>query len=364
MSDLWIPHWQVGDSCHHSQFDARKAAFVDGGPAYRFVFLESAYNQVDWTTEPNESWDQLCVERARQLRQKYKKLKLYFSAGRDSGHVFRVFEKAGIPIDELVLPYSPYHPLRYEEHVKYVRPVAEELCRRNPGMVMREVVHDKAWQDKIYKNENWLTHSGRRTMLYCPYDWTKEVEHDPDYQSGTCGYIFGMEKPRIRLVNGEFVFQLIDKDLQVTASGLPEVEYFYWAPELPKLMVKQCWMLVNHFENKYPGCDTNFVHDFQYQKSGYYDELCYALGRGPAMAWEVGNGITKLWSNYHWSIQQHIAIAKEEKFKGLVEWQIIMDDLKRNWGHFFHDDDPMKGTIGIWGQPYFIKTQNEILSTS
>jgi hypothetical protein len=98
----YAPYWLVGDKKVYNQIEANKLAFVEGGPSYRLVFLEKEYDTLDWVTEPNEEWEKLCIQRAIQLRQKYKKLKLCFSAGRDSGHVWRIFEKAGIPIDELV----------------------------------------------------------------------------------------------------------------------------------------------------------------------------------------------------------------------------------------------------------------------
>jgi len=358
MSNIVLASWVVGDQTIFNQFDANRLAFKSNAPAYRFSFLEDFYKDLNWTSEPQQSWNELCVQRAMEIRQRYKKIKLMFSAGRDSGHVFRVFENAGLHIDELVLPYSPYHPHRNWEHHHVVKPIAEELCRRNPGMIMREICQDKSWYERIWKQDQWLTErSHQRCMMFTSYEWNDLIEQDLDFQSGTCGYINGLEKPRIKIIDGNYVCQFIDTTIQFSPIGVSNVEYFYWAPEMPTLFLKQAWMLVNHLESKYPGCTAEFVDTFQNTSSDYYDELCSVLGRGPAMAWKVGNGKNKISTNYAWAIQQVIKIAKQENWQCWKEYSLIIDDLQRNHAHHFNNNDPQCGSIGIVGQSYFMKTQ-------
>jgi len=361
MTELYRPHWVVGDKKIYNQFSANQLAFRDNGPAYKFCWLDDVYAKQSWDQEPTESWEELCVERARAIRQKWKKIKLFFSAGRDSGHAFRVFEQAGITIDELVLPYSPHHPLRLHEHNNIVLPIAKELCRRNPGMTIREIRQDQAWYDRLWAKSDWFdSRATQRGMLFTSYDWNELIETDPDYATGNCGYINGMEKPRIRVVDGNFVCQFLDTDIQFTALGLPCVEYFYWAPKLPKLFIKQAWMLVNHFEKQYPGCSPEFVEDFQKVTSPYYDELCRAVGRGDPMHIAVGDGRNKIHTNYNWSMEQLIHTATNEKWRGWKEYWLMLDDLRRNHSHFFNNNDPQLGTVGIWGEPYTIKKQDVV----
>ena len=362
MSKLHVPYWLVGDKKIYNQFNANLVAFQSGGPEYRLVFLEDVYDQLDWTKEPKESWDELCLERALHLRHKWKKLKLCFSAGRDSGHIMRLFEKHCIPIDELILPYAQHHPLRVFEHENYVRPAAEELCRRHPGMTIREICLDHTIYNNTYKNCDWLTgkHAQQQSMLFNAYDWKHIVETDPDHSSGTTGYMFGLEKPRIRLIDNNFVFQFLDTDVQYFLKSINNTEWFYWAPEQPKLFLKQCWMLINHFEQNYPGVSSEFIEKFQTVNSGYYDEFCRSVGLGEAMSWAVGNAQGKIPNNYHWSIQHSIETAKAEGWVGFKEWWSTMEDLKRNHSHFYNQGDPLLGTIGIWGKPYFIKPQKSL----
>jgi hypothetical protein len=361
MNLIHLPYWLVGDKKIYNQFEANKAAFQDNGPSYRVVFLEDVYDQLNWQQEPGESWEQLCLERALYLRHKWKKLKLCFSAGRDSGHIMRVFEKNNIPIDELVLPYSQRDPLRLHEHTNYVRPIAEQLCRQNPKMTIREICIDQTWFSELYNNNaDWLIGSAaiQRGMTFTGYNWKKIIETDPDHASESTGYIFGLEKPRIRLIDNNFVFQILDTDFQHFGQHIINAEWFYWAPEQPRIFLKQCWMLVNYLEQHYPGASADFVAKFQNTRSGYYDEFCLSVGRGPAMIWTCGDGVQKTGNSYQWHVQQTIMSAKNEKWASFNEWQSNITDLKKNYSHFYNQGDPLLGTIGIGGKPYIIKQQN------
>jgi len=359
----FAPYWLIGDKKVYNQFEATKLAFVQGGPAYRFVFLEQQYDQLNWQQEPTKSWEELCVERAVVLRQKYRKLKLLFSAGRDSGHVWRVFEKAGIPIDEIVTYYTPYHPLRKLEYENHISPIIKDMCRQNPHMKTTVLVMGKDQFESQMRNSDWLESSTttQTQMLFLPHHFGEVLTTmDPDSLDPTVGYITGMEKPRLRLVNGEFVFRHLDADVGYHVFGMPNLEWFYWAPDMPEIFLKQCWMAVNHFEKNYPGCTPEFVENFQDTHKGYYDEYCRCIGRGDAMSWECGNGTQKVRDNYHWSIQNAIRTGEHENWRSYHEWNSTMQDLKKNWSHCFNGNDPMKGSIGIWGKPYIIKKQNTL----
>lgn len=356
------PYWLVGDKKIYNQFEAIKTALVDGGPAYQYVFLDHIYDQLDWTQEPKETWEELCILRAVQLRQKYRKLKLMFTAGRDSGHIWRVFEKAGIPIDELILIYSPYHTLRKFEHENYIQPIAENLCQQHPNTKIRILKLERQHTDAMLSNSDWLeSPTGSQAMMnFSPYRFGEILTTtDPDALDPTVGYINGLEKPRLQLINGEYVFRNLDSEAAYHVYNMPNLEWFYWAPELPRLHLKQCWMGVNYLEEKYPNCTPEFVSAFQSPFKGYYDEWCLSVGRGSAMIWECGNGIQKMQDNYHWSLQNIIKIGENEKWRSYFEWNSIMQDLKRNWAYCFNDNDPMKGFIGIWGKPYFMKKQHK-----
>lgn len=65
---------------------------------------------IDWTFEPSESWDNLCKERAIQLKDELGEIILAFSGGSDSILLLNTFLKNNIPIDEVVMCRGDPYP--------------------------------------------------------------------------------------------------------------------------------------------------------------------------------------------------------------------------------------------------------------
>jgi hypothetical protein len=358
MSENKQTYWIIGDKKVDSQLEAYKLALRDTKTESRLYFQEDEFDKINWTNEPTKSWEELCLEHAIRLRQKWKKIKLFFSAGRDSGHVFRVFEQAKIPIDELIIPYTPYSPLRMDEHFNHILPIAKELCRRNPGMTIREVIQDKEWYEKLYKNSDWVTIKNKQfNVMFLQRKWDELIRRDLDYDSGSCGYIFGFEKPSIKLIDGFFYSQVTAQYIQWAPQSTPGVECFYWSNEI---YLKQCWMLINHFEKTYPKCDSAFVDLYQRQTEypDRYDELCKAVGRGEAMSWACGNGLNRVFGNNHWSMTHLSKILKQEKWKSFNEYSSILYDLVKNHTYLINPNTNKIDLNNIAGKKYLIKKQN------
>lgn len=357
MTESKQTHWIVGDKKIDSQLEAYTLARKNINLESRIYFQEDEFDNINWTQEPTKSWEELCLEHAVRIRQKWKKIKLFFSAGRDSGHIFRVFEQAKIPIDELIIPYTPYSPLRMDEHFNHILPIAKELCKRNPGMIIREVIQDKEWYEKLYKNSDWITSKNNQfNLMFLQRKWDELIRRDPDYDSGNCGYILGFEKPSITLIDGFFYSQLTSTNLQWAPQNTLGAECFYWSPEI---YVKQCWMLVNHFEKKYPKCDSKFVEKFIKTTTPYiYDELARATGRGEAMSWACGNGVNRVSGNNHWSMTGLLKILTKEKWNSFNEYKSILYDLHKNHSYLINQKLNKIDLNSIAGKKYLIKKQN------
>ena len=99
-------------------------------------------------------------------------------------------------------------------------------------------------------------------------------------------------------------------------------------------------------KKKYKKAASSFVDIFQRIKSpSYYDELCRVLGRGDPMSWTLGNGQGRVLSNAHWSVQNLIKIAEEEKWKSFNEYKSILQDLHKNYGYLINQN--MDNTITL-----------------
>jgi hypothetical protein len=79
-------YWSVDNQYYTNKVRAILAAQQSnlGYGAISFHYNDEWWNQVDWNIEPDESLQELYIQRAQQLREKYETLILRFSGGADS----------------------------------------------------------------------------------------------------------------------------------------------------------------------------------------------------------------------------------------------------------------------------------------
>lgn len=75
--------WKVGDDLFYNKIDALTKSIEVNKPV-DFHLFEEAFDVYDWTKEPTESWEDLLRQRAQQLRDTYRYLRLWYSGGADS----------------------------------------------------------------------------------------------------------------------------------------------------------------------------------------------------------------------------------------------------------------------------------------
>jgi hypothetical protein len=277
-----IPHWEVGQHRYVNQFQAWLAA-TQLGQVPKFNLFEQAFDQVDWSQDPAESWDQLVKARCLQLRHKYKNLILLYSGGRDSHHILRSFAKYNIPIDELILVHWPLNPIRSHDYTSWIRPMAERYKHHNSRVKITtlEIGLDdyKKWFVEDWSEQSVAILDG----LFQPSDFTWMVQQKYKSPHSNTGVMCGLEKPEIVLKNNKLYSTLGDRCFLFYFNSLQIIEFFYITPDLPELHVKQSRMIVDHLTVHYPEADSKFITEFQYPRGDHYDEFAQSTGRGPAV---------------------------------------------------------------------------------
>jgi len=394
-----LPHWTVNGQQTSSQFDAwREAKRINTIP--EFYFYNDEYDALDWTTEPSESWYQLCYERCISLRQRYKKLSLFYSAGRDSHHILRCFAHFKIPLDQLVLVNWEANPVRRAEMLNYIYPKVNEFLKMYPNT---KVVHADVGPDEFetFYTDDWLERpfSAFTHGYFQPTNFAFFIKHVLNDDAISHGAIVGLDKPRLVLENGKYYSTVLDKTIEIYVSDIPNLEFFYYAPEMPKIHLKQAWMTLNHIERTHSGNviykldqidplrntllgsePTNFTiadslnttniskitSEFLIEYCGnghseYYDDFCIASGRGTAWNIELGiqNGKSKYKNAGHDPVlQQILSKALSEGWRSAINFTDAFKYLKTSFGSIFNNGDPYLGTTGVYSKKYYMKDQN------
>jgi hypothetical protein len=256
-------YYQIDDIVKtYSLVEAQEYALPRGKPI-KWIFNDDVYSVIDWTQEPKQSLQELYASRARQLREQYDYLVLFFSGGSDSHNILSTFEENDIFLDEVLT----HHLLKSSKGDKTdikaflpeifgaAIPEAQRLLGKSPHTIHRVIDLSDAFVDLWRKNINDL----KFNFIYYNNLYTSAnseainriCDFIPDYQalidSGKriC-FIHGTDKPYIRYENHRWSFQFynaIDSSFsilrQIDADHPINDALFYWDPQCPMIPVKQ-----------------------------------------------------------------------------------------------------------------------------
>ena len=262
-----LGYYQVGEK----KFFGKPMALLEAtrtGQCPEWNFNNEVWNTVNWTHEPELSIKELYRIRAQQLRDRYDYIRLEFSGGSDSTTVLYSFVNNGIHIDEVVFRYPKEgekdvadDPFNYKcentlSEAKYAAyPVLNWLKTAAPhtkitihdySKDMIQCDYDESW---VYKTKDYFQpgHAFKHSKLgYAP--------HKAQADSGmTICVLYGVDKPKICIKDSKWYLYFIDIIANHSMTDFGEytnvsTEYFFWSPDLPELLVKQCHLIRKWFD--------------------------------------------------------------------------------------------------------------------
>lgn len=239
--------YYVNDRQFTNKFIAAHYAATSKGNL-KFNLYESAFDAVDWSREPDLSWDSLLDIRANQIAAKNKPIVLFFSGGTDSYTIYKVFERNNIHID-----------------VAYIRTWdTEKYEQRSPLQLMNQGWYDKNTKmvfcdgndlikNRSYLTPNWIWEESTRPQYGITGAGDSYSNKEISQLLGTDDFIsvLGFEKPRLHF-DSSGVYSYQDDENYIRCIGDPRFDCFYISPDLPELHVKQSYMLLKYIKSLKP----------------------------------------------------------------------------------------------------------------
>lgn len=335
---------------------------MESASSLQYNFFEEVYDTLDWTKEPTQTWEELCYKKCVLLRQKYKKLSLFYSAGRDSHHVLRCFIAAGIQLDELILLDNVLLPKRRGELHDDIMPQALKYIQQYPSTKLTTITLDNDDFD-AYFTDDWYE-KDMSTWLHGMYTVTNfnymlrnklNATAEPD-----TGFILGVDKPRIVIEDGKYYSVVVDKTMEHYHIGLPNCELFYYGPDIPELHLKQTWMTLNYLEKMHG--DTAITNEVLVDFCGnsfseWYDDFCISCGRGPAfdLSLDIQNGHATRRSGRVPELLHKLETDIATNRASGVNFSNAVTYLGNNYPSAFNGNDPVNGTVGVYSKRYYLK---------
>jgi len=251
--------WIVDGKHYMSKMEATLASVANNNSEISFYYYNKEFGAFDWTVEPSESWEELCKQRAQQLRDENQYLRLWYSGGADSHTMLRAFIDNKIHLDEIVMmrasPIDNFESVTNRETFHRSMPYVNSIRHEIPNTKLSTpTVGSKVYED-YYKTDDWFMHT-MGVYHFCDdpgvlLDSRTNLEKYSDLTVPLgCVEITGNCKAKVIRHEGKYYFGIVDSGFWFLHWS--NNKEFYTTPEFPQIHSKQCHELKHIVERWYP----------------------------------------------------------------------------------------------------------------
>lgn len=291
-----LGHYCVGDLKVYSKIEAIELHQKTGIHPH-WDFNDPVFSSYDWTVEPTDNILELYRKRARQLREEYDHIVLFWSGGADSETTLQSFISNDIQLDEIV-SYSNYEgsgdktDAMNSELFYRTFPQWDAIKESCPWMKYRVIDLTQRTMDYFENSKLNLDWIYNMNMMFSPNAVARDglvmsIKEWADivHSGKKLCILWGMEKPRIVHENNRYSFRFIDifdhgPNVKSMAGLVPyHDELFFWTPDMPEIVIKQAHLVMKFLE-----AQTDYSE--------------YVVQKNTGLAYKESNG-KRLWLNNH-----------------------------------------------------------------
>lgn len=260
-------HFEYKGTKYTSKIKAIEASDADVGGITFHTFTPKFF-EFPWNKEPSETYQELLIDRARQLRDKYGYLKFWFSGGGDSTTALTTFIKYGIFLDEIVV-----HRMALNDHMinksnyeldDYAIPFLKKIEHLIPNTKITLLNLDKNYFDEVL-GDYWLNNMSALDLRNFAI---------PKLLRDKGANIVCELYPEVHYSAGSWYSTMFDTSTLAELSPYEDIELFYTDEDCMKLHAKQLHMIKNYLKH-------NKLYDIK-TGSNEYRQLTRDLTRTPA----------------------------------------------------------------------------------
>jgi hypothetical protein len=361
--------YSVGDQ----QFRTKVQALIHSSKTEQTItwnFHDDLFARFNWSQEPDRDISYYYTLRCHQIRDEYQYLVLHYSGGSDSHNILTHFYRAGIHVDQINVTVPVEY---YEKHTRandskeakdlhnewyhVIKPDLEWIRLNMPDTKI--TVYDYTNDMLEFKvDQDWIIYSGE----HCNPNvvaWIKnyDVVDSKIYDSKKVGHIYGIDKPRVFLHDGQWYFAFLDSILAIMSNYRPawlkhdytNIVNFYWSPRLPELLIKQAHLVKKYYEQNSQFLDLATFkaltkHQFEMQQN-LIKTAVYPFWRPEIFQ------VDKARNTFFKEFDQWFHELASESAKGRWNegYQYLLQNVPLDW---FNTDEQgrLSGFMGIWSK--------------
>lgn len=281
---------QLGQK-YYSKFDALRSK-----NEISLYFYDKEFLEFDWKIEPKETLSELYKLRAQQLRDKYEYLILAYSGGIDSTNMLEAFYYNNIHIDEIIMVGAFSQDSYYGSDENHNGEIYHNCI---PTLQMMNLKNTKiTYHDysKLFDTPEKFVSYNDIDKKYIVVDTHFSIHHrwwgtssllNFDNNKKKKSIIFGIDKPNFSINDYKPNFSINDSKhfLSFNAFAVSDYgnyplckeyndinrEFFYWTPDMPKILSKQLHLLSNFYNENV--LSKKIITNDIFFSSKYYHEI-------------------------------------------------------------------------------------------
>jgi hypothetical protein len=261
-------YWKYAGTRYKHKFKAMEAARANLQAISFHVYSESLLNR-DFTIEPPTPYKELLKQRALQLRDKYKFIKLYFSGGQDSMTMLNAFVENNIFIDQICIwLFGSENSQSNIEVNDYAIPYIKKHFEGTKTKIT--ILKNEFDYYNEYLGEKWLhTRSSFSLRHY----------NIPNIRGKNFCNLFGILDPTVHFENGKYYHTLWDGEID-ELLGFRNCECFFSSEDSFDLHLKQLHLVKNFIKFNH---DKKHIFDLYNKDPETYLDVVKVVCRDKAL---------------------------------------------------------------------------------
>lgn len=207
------------------------------------------FDEFDWTVEPSESWEEICVQRLLKIRDTYPKICLFYSGGSDSHYILTLFLKYNIKLDEICNHQIHLKGIDTKwfnhECIEYAVPFVKEHCSHIPFNLINFTDWSLWTDEKSFTFDSPAFNRGLQVYVN-PFRGINPNIID-EYTKRGFVVIHGGTEPHVYYdkEKDKYYAELWDTENFADRCGSPNMISFFTDPAEPQVHAKQCHLVKN-----------------------------------------------------------------------------------------------------------------------
>lgn len=272
IADPKLGYYSVGTEKYSSKIQALISATKQNvHPTWHFN--DAIWANQNWLREPETDLTKLYQLRAKQLREKYDYLSVFFSGGSDSWNMVKSFLDSGCFIDEIITIWNRKYNRNFIADATIIDPKNIEaefdlttrhgldwIKNQSPKTKITYIdISDGVLDNfKKFDGEEWLTVSFEHLNPQFVRRWSVTQENQTRNQLDRgfrTALVYGVDKPKVCIKDNKFQVYFLDKIVNCFTGNWNdknysniETEFFYWSPDCAEIVIKQSHIIKRWFE--------------------------------------------------------------------------------------------------------------------